>query len=71
MSWHAGTGNILWPHLQKIIVTVQFYFYCDNCGEIYCSVSILLFHYARLAEGGNYILDIKMPLMFSFQFCSL
>lgn len=58
-------------HLQKIIATVQFYFYCDNCGEIYGSVSSLLFHYARLAEGGNYSPDMKMPVMFSFQFCSL
>lgn len=30
MSWYAGTGNVLWPDLQKVIATVQFYFYCDN-----------------------------------------
>ena len=38
MSWYAGTGNVLWLDLQKVIATVQFYFYCDNHGEIYYSV---------------------------------
>lgn len=58
-------------HLQKKrIAPVQFYFYCDNRGEIDGSVRSLLFHCARLAEGGNYSPDMEMPLMFSFQFCS-
>lgn len=71
MSWYAGNGNVLWLDLQKVIATVQFYFYCDNHDEIYYSVSILLFNYANIAEGGNYIFDIKMLLMFLFQFSRL
>lgn len=67
MSWYAGIGNMLWLDLQKVIATVQFYFYCDNHGEIYYSVSILLFNHASVAEKGNYIFDIKMLLMFLFQ----
>lgn len=49
----------------------NFIFIVITVGEIYCSVSILLFHYVRLAERGNYSLNIKMSLMFSFQFGSL
>lgn len=71
MSWNAGIGNVLWLHLQKVIAMVQFYFYCDNHCEIYYSVSILLFNHASIAKGGNYIFDIKMLLMFLFQFSRL
>lgn len=49
MSWYVGTGSVLWLDLQKVIATVHFYFYCDNHGEIYYTVSILLFNYARIA----------------------
>lgn len=71
MSWYADTGKVLWLDLQKIIAIVHFYFYCGNHGEIYYSVSISLFNYANIAEGGNYIFDIKMLLMFLFQFSRL
>lgn len=57
-------------HLEQITAPVGFYFGCDNWGEIDGSVRSLLFHYARLAEGGNCSPDTKMPLMFAFQFCS-
>lgn len=63
-------GRMLELHLQQITAPVQFYFHCDNCGGIDGGVRSLLFHCARLAEGGNYSPDMKMPGMFSFQFCS-
>lgn len=71
MSWYAGIENVPWLGLQKVTATVQFYFYCDNRDEIYNSVSILLFNHASVPEGGNYIFDIKMLLMFLFQFSRL
>lgn len=65
-GWEAAgaafpTNNSTSTILFFIVITVV---------KLMAALGGLLFHYARLAEGGNYSPDTRMPLMFSFQFCS-